>query len=366
MRKLILTAVIALGFATATQGQTTAQCTGSQNNPVLGVDYTYEVKIGDGQAEYDGTGTDAVYKWYITQDNNLLDNTKIIEEQTAAGVENDWFKVVTGGSTYNSITGTKNQLTLNWKEKSLESPSPFFLVLNYSEGNGTGCTPNNIKVLEIKPLNTFQLEITPVKDETGADFVAGEDAAFCAGNVSGATIVKDAGVNKVKYLYGEQTLYYKVTAKGFKGKWLPQIKLPALVGAGTTGRRYKEVQWKQGTAGTFKDFDGTLNNDGSTQNLTAKPTEFAEITDATAGTPIIVKVVVENQQYEGLTVDAVELAADGTIKDTTKSDINGTETTSGAGDACNEAAAFAKKNSAKIKARPKVQATSGAFIVPVN
>ncbi len=220
--------------------------------------------------------------------------------------------------------------------------------------------------MEIKPLNTFQLEITPVKNETGADFIAGEDAAFCAGDVTGATIEKVGTENKVKYLYGEQTLYYKVTAKGFKGKWLPQIKLPALVGAGTTGRKYKKVQWKQGTAGTFKDFAEALKNDGSTQNLTANPTDFAEITDAKAGTPIIVKVVVENQQYEGITADAVELGADGTIKDTSKSDINGTETTTGAGDACKEATAFAKTGSAKIKARPKVEATSGAFVIPVN
>lgn len=382
MRKsILLTVILALWGAMSTTN-VQGQCTGSANKPILGVDYTYVVYIGEGQSDFEGDGK---YQWYVTQNTaDLLSKDAAVPANTGAttggvlAATNDYFSVSTSGTEYDSPSGA-NGLILNWKEEALAATKSFYLVLNYTEDAVSGCEDvNNVKVLKIEPLNTFQLEMTAQKLEAGA-FSDGD--AECAKPVSSASI---DGTGNVVYEYGEQTFYYKINAKGFVGKWKPQIRIPDLPGregqsidgvtiSATHGQVYKSVQWSTASDGTgWTDFAGTLNADGTTQTLTtvAGNAGLASITDKDSGTPIYIKVVVENHRYEGLTDQNFMFAADGTIGTTDKSDIHGNAPIAG-GDACDEVAPFAREDEYTLKARPKIEetpdpVTSGAFVVEIH
>ncbi len=348
MRKFILTAVIALGFATATQGQ----CDPTNQKPTAGVEYTYEVAITGATS-----ATDKVYNWYITQDTNLLTGSILADDSD--------FKVGATGSTYNSTATdgtTKNNLKLKWKPDAIAKNGVYYLVLKYSEHNGT-CTVNNLKVLEIKPLNRFTLDIAPViVDEANGGFKDGDKV--CVADVSGAIVTAGSANQgttntdtKVKYTYGENKLYYKVTAKGLDGQWLPEIKLPAL----QTGQKYVSAKWSADNGTTWKTFPNIV-QDATEQTLTSATTDKAPVT--VAGSDIIYEVTINNNTYETLTDQTVAVATDGTIpsetagvqvlkdqkKDACENEVQWTETTT----------------NVTIKARPTVTPATGNIFIPVN
>lgn len=347
MRKSIfLTVILALLIGSA---NVQAQCTENELNPAAGVPHSYEVAITNGNG-YDADGT---YTWYVTKSaTDLL---------TGAMTDDSDFKATAASTTlsaYNSTTTaqTKNKLELTWKTEAIVSGDPYFLVLKYTENNGT-CDAMNMKVMKITPLNQFKLDIDPVKDEAGTAFGAGTAVEVCAADVDGAAY--DATANKVTYTYGENTLYYKITASGFVGKWKPQLKLPAL--ATTGGQKYVKAEWKD-AAGTWHTFGAATT--AATQDLTS--TDLADIpAPSTAGaTPTasyIVRVVIDNERFETLANQTLNIATDGTYGGTTHTSLNDKK------DNCSaDEAAFADKDDYTIKARPTVGASSGAFIQEVH
>lgn len=344
MRKsFFLTVIIAL-VAVLGANKAQAQCTENELNPAAGVPHAYQVSTNT--APYTGGGT---YTWYVTK--NAADL------MTGAMADDSDFKATAKTaelSAYNSTVqaDTKDKLELTWKTEAIVSGDPYFLVLKYSENNGT-CDAMNMKVMKIQPLNQFMLDIDPVKDAAGTAFADPTSAAVCAADVDGASY--DASADKVTYTYGENELYYKVNAKGFVGEWKPQIKLPALA---TGGQKYVSAQWSSDNGSTWKDFTG-LTQDASSQDLTS--TELASITDATSGTPIIVKIVVDNERYETLADQSLEVATDGTYGGTNNDSLNDKK------DDCSaDEDAFADKDTTTIKARPTVTATSGQFVQEVH
>lgn len=337
MRKLLLSvASFVLLSGQAIYGQ---DCTPTSNNPAIGVPYSYKVSVS---TPYTGNGT---YQWYVTQATNLLTGD-VIEEN------NKYFTLETtgvGNSAYNATSGTTNDLSLIWKADALDSAQPFYLVLKYTENNGT-CSAMNIKAMKIKPLNTFKLEVLPVSDEDGNPF-AGE-AKVCSAEISSATIDGD----KVKYVYGKNTLYYKVIATGFKGDWKPTITLPAL-GGNAQNRKYESIQWKQGT-GNFVDFKSGFTASGEEQTLVADAK--STILDANSGGSFILKVVIDNGTYEGLQDEVVQLSTEGKMVLSDGSLSNR--------DIADDCSALSEDRNASqtILARPAIQASSGEFIIQIQ
>ncbi|PVX52274.1 hypothetical protein C7377_0583 [Balneicella halophila] len=328
-----------------------ANCEENENFPAIGVPHEYEVEIsGDG---YDGTGT---YNWYVTQNaGDLFTETNIVNST------NDYFDVKatdTEFSSYHKAGTTTKKIGLTWKaEALLNSNSKYFLVLKYEENNGT-CDAMNMKVMKIEPLNQFKLDIDPVEDEAGTAFGAGVSATVCAADVDGASF--DATEDKVTYTYGENTLYYKVTASGFAGDWKPQISLPAL--SSTGDQKYVSAQWAVQGTDTWVDFNG-LSQDASAQTLSS--TTVATIpTDASGATPsetYIYKIVIDNERFETLANQTLNVATDGTYGGT-NNDALKDQTDDCSGDE----GVFADKDDYTIKARPTVKATSGGFIQRVQ
>lgn len=356
MRKSILLTVFAVFWAMAAFGQTTdanptplqqTGCNEDENFPAVGVPHEYEVQISG--STYTGDGN---FKWYVTQNaGNLLTETGAI-----AGT-NNYFDVDSGAglSAYNATTGTTEKIGLTWKSGALLNTNlKYFLVVKYSDDTG-GCA-SNMKVMKIEPLNQFKLNIDPVKDVAGTAF--GSSASVCAADVDGASY--DASTNSITYTYGENTLYYKVKASGFAGKWKPQISLPAL---STTGdQKYVSAQWSSDNGGTWHNFT-TLAADGSAQTLTS--TDLATIpTVASGSTPsatYIYKVVIDNEKYETLADQTLNIGTDGTYGGTNNDQLNDKT------DDCSaDESTFGDNDDYTIKARPTIKANSGGFIQKVN
>jgi hypothetical protein len=328
-----------------------AQCVGNGFTPAAGLPYIYDVTVtGTG---YTGIGD---YDWYVTQNVNILDVPSIIPET------NIFFTVdeaTAGYSDYHDAAGaTSNQISLTWTPAAVSSLTPFYLVLRYSENNSgstPSCAAENIRVWQIDPINTFLLAIEGATN-AGASFANAEQ---CAAPVTGALITPNADPTaaRVAYTYGENAIFYRVTGSGILGDWKPSIRIPALAGL---GQNYIAVEWNQDItgAGAWHSFNVAA---GNTAGGDFVSTDDATITDAVAGTPILIRVRIDNVNFETLADQPILVGIDGYLPTAyTESDIIGGT----GGTACDPEVAFGKQATYTILARPTINpgATMPAFI----
>ncbi|MFK8265513.1 hypothetical protein [Capnocytophaga cynodegmi] len=350
MRKLILSMALAiLSVGAYAQGTPVNNCTPTPNKPQIGNTYSYQVNINGGTSpnHYNGNG---VYQWYVTQNQSDLLNGAI-------NANNNFF-TIKGGSTYNSTetTGTTNNIQLEWKSDALMETNPFFLVLKYSEDNSV-CKGHNIKVMRITPLNNFKIDITPVKDLAGNVFTNPTKAEICSSEITSASIIN----NKVKYVYGETKLYYKVSMTGFTGNWKPTINIPQLQGLTSNNtdtdyiaRKYKSIKWNVGAGGAFEDFAPVADNGNSQTIVSASTTDKNEF---------ILEITIENGTYEGLNNEIIEVATKGQMVL-----ADGSLGARDVDDNCDEITNETNNRKANqiILARPTISATSGEFIIQIQ
>ncbi len=351
MKKLIFLTVTTVLFGAF--ANVYGQCTEDEMSPAAGVPHVYQVAVsGPGYNSAGNDGQTGIYQWYVTKDATDLLNGTIL------GDDSDFNVAVEGGfSTYNSTANdptTTNKIKLTWKTEAITSGDPYFLVLKYTGSSYGTCDAMNMKVMKIEPLNRFMLDIEPVQDENGTEFDA--DARVCADDVDGASY--DASADKVTYTYGENTLYYKITASGFAGQWKPQIKLPALEDA--KGQKYVSAHWKDAT-GTWHDFG--VSPDGTEQELTS--TDLATIPYvegvAVPTQDYIVRVVIDNERFENKSGQDIEVATDGTYGGDDNDALKDQK------DNCaGEEGEFNDKKIINIKARPNINATSGEFVQEIH
>jgi len=307
-------------------------CVTDELHPAVGVEYTYSVAIsGD---TYAGTGA---YYWYVTTNPNVYDGGP-----TNVLANDDTYFTVEGGSPYATNTGTSASIVISWNADALAyaaATGPFFLVLHYGEANTAGtvdCTTDNIRAWQIEPINPFLLEIAGVADDltTAQDeeCVAPVETAVIA---PGATDNSDASINVT---YGENTLYFEIMASGVLGEWRPSFRIPALTGS----QVYTSIDYSVDGGSSWISL-GTTAGDlvGGTN---------AEITDVD-GTPIYLRVVIDNVNYETLSAQALNFAVDGYLPTAyTASDIvSATD--------CTAAAEFAKNADYTILPRPTLTGT---------
>lgn len=336
-----------------------AQCVANGFTPAAGVPYTYDVTVAG--LGYTGAGD---YDWYVTQNVNILDVPSIIPET------NIFFTVdeaTPGYSDYHDAAGaTSNQINLTWTPAAVSSLTPFYLVLRYSEDNSTSnptCAAENIRVWQIDPINTFLLAIVGA-ETNGTAFATAEQ---CAAPVTGATITPNAdpALATVEYTYGENAIFYRVTASGILGEWRPSIQLPALNGA--LGQTYIAVEWNQDITGVSPNWIPFVGAAGTNAGGTyaSADTDLAEVLDAVAGTPILIRVRIDNANFETLADQPILVGIDGYLPTGfTESDIWGPGVWPGTPDPCDQADPFAKTATYTILARPTINpgATMPAFI----
>ena len=299
MKKKILILVL---FVLAIFASVTNSYGQTELAPSPGIAYDYAVTIA-------GTpgATGKTYQFWITHDVNLITGVHLTTPSA------DF--TVNAGATYDDPANTVNHINLTWTLAASASVNPFFLVVKYSE-TANSCTITNEKVWQIKPVNSFYLAIVP-SDATGAT-VLPVNAKYCVADLVGAIVsVVDPNptISRVTYTYGKNTLYYKVTAAGMLGTWRPDIQLTAS-GAGSLGQIYESAQWNPNLdgSGTWYSFTGAA---GATPGAaTAYPganTDVATITDAVNGTSILIRIVVDNKNYETLADQAITVGIDGLL-----------------------------------------------------
>ena len=333
MKKQILILVLFVLAAFAGINKSYGQCVEGPLSPAAGRTYNYGVTVT-------GSGTAAAHLWYVTQDLNILNPTTILTPGASAGLGD--FTVAAGGSTYSTTTGGQNNINIIWNPIAVSNANPYYLVVKYTETSPApgSCTVENMKVYRIKPINTFLLAVN-ASDLTGATATA-----TCAAPVSFATITPGTNTATVEYRYGQNTLYFKVTASGILGAWKPTVNLPAL---GGLGQNYVSVDWTANGGTSWTGMTGAAGSNLAGGTFTS--TADATVTDATAGTPIVVRVVIDNRNFETLVDQTINLGVDGWLPTGyTISDIKSISD-------CTDEIPFGKNANFIIQKRPTVAAT---------
>ena len=313
-----------------------AQCNPDGLHPAPGVEYDYTATVsGPG---YDGTGG-TEYDWYITQNLDVLD---------AASFETPGplFTVAAATPYHNPGSGI-NHILITWSAIAVADPDPFYLVLRYKEDNSLAsptCGAENIRVWEIKPINTFLLAFEGGM-LSGANYAPIANSNTCAAGVTGA-VVTQGTPSTVLLTYGQNSLYYVATASGIVGNWKPWISIPALQATQT----YVSAEWTADMTGA-----GGWATFGAAATGAAQTLQSA--TDATcsnvAGTQILIRIVINNNNWQTLANQTVNVGLDGFLPTAyTISDIIGTGATP-----CDPATPFLRTATFTINARPTTGGT---------
>lgn len=314
MKKQIFILVLLVLAVFANVNKSYGQCNPSSLTPAVGVDYPYGVTVT-------GASNSSTYSWFVTKNTNLLDG------ESAPLAATDGFFTVESGS-------TTNTLHLKWTANAIAQT--FYVVVKYTASTlaSNGCTVENMKVFEVKPINTFLLAITS-STASGAN----GQVATCAADITGATV--NASASTVQYTYGQNTIYYKVTASGILGAWKPSVRIPALMNDQT----YVSAHWSSDNGANWTAISG-LATDGSTQDLTLSDATVTNV----AGTSYLIRVVINNNNYETLSDQTLTVSVDGLLPTAyTTSDIIGSGSTP-----CATEAEFGKHADFTISARPTV------------
>ena len=372
---ILVMAIFAISFNTAF-GQViprTITClTEDALNPIAGKSYTYTISVPSPP-----TGTRSVL-WYVTQDINFITGGSLTAPASRAAVDGNL--LAAADVKYNSITPGLLTMNLTWKSIAYNPANPIFVVVNVSNDDGT-CAPNNLMVYEIKPKNTFTLDIANI--QAGNTLVAGYGANIfeCLPNIVSAKY--DAVAKKVIYDYGVNTLLYEVNAANWNGQWRPRIQITGIDPSETV-----KVEWSKDR--TFA--SGITLMSGSTVGTGSTATDYTSSSNVTTtaagnrvgtgGESIFFRVTLDHTvsplMYVGLTDELVKLAVDGILYSETVTG-NNLWTVSGLGDVhwnngilqdpCPDPVVDGFTNDIAyqtIKARPGITAvTPTLFITPV-
>ncbi len=325
---------LSLAFVFAGVNKSYGQCEEGPLNPTPGVEYDYSVEIGTGTG-YDGDGE---FLWYITKSTDLL--MGIIDEGTLFNAN--------AATPYNTTTDAGSTISLTWTSAAITDGGPFYLVLKYTEANANAdptCSAENLKAWEIKPVNTFLLALDPAS--LGAtNYEIDADANDCAAPITSATVNTGNDPIDVTIIYGQNELYFIATASGIQGTWRPHIQIPAL----NPTQAYVSADWTADMTGSGGWVSFGAAADGTSQNLVSA--SDATVTDATNGTPILIRIVLANNQWQTLADQSIGIALDGFLDhdDNTISDIIGGE----GADACDLLDPWERTATYTILARPTI------------
>lgn len=327
-------------------------------NPIPGTPYDYEVNV---------TATSAspvfTYDWFVTTDKNFI--TAGALPGTIDAVPSSHIAAIGTGaglSTYHSTAaGNTAKINITWQSFIADAANPVFLVI-YVKNTAT-CLTDNIQVYEIKPQPSFTLDLANI-DAAGAPQAAG--FATCVAPIVSATWA----ANNIAMNYGENYVYFAVTAANFNHSWKPAFQ----VSATEAGTATMDVAW----AYKAQSFGATPTWHTTTQ--TGSDFASADVVDAPSngsvgigGECIIVRVHIDNNAENTQTDNTISFAVDGIMRDPVTTlyataALGDLSSTAGAG--CGAIDGFTNdKTTQVIMARPtiiEVTPASPAFIPKTN
>jgi hypothetical protein len=180
---------------------------------------------------------------------------------------------------------------------------------------------------------------------SGGNYVATPGSFACAADVIGATVNPGASPTAT-LVYGNNTLNFVGTASGILGNWRPDISVPAL----QTSQVYVSAQWTADMTGAGGWVSYPIAGTGAAQQLQSP-------SDATinniAGTPILIRIVINNMNWQTLADQPITVGLDGYLPTTyLVSDIQGSGATP-----CAPETAFGRTGTYTIKSRPTINGT---------
>jgi hypothetical protein len=214
-----------------------------------------------------------------------------------------------------TVNGQTSQLSmdLTWKSIAYVATQPIFVVINVINDDGS-CSPNNLKVYEIVPMNAFTLDIANINGgATQSGY--GTNIDRCISKILSAKY--NTADKKIEYDYGADTLNYEVVAANWSGQWKPSVQL-----TGIDPKETVTVEWsttKKFDAGTVHAMTGSAVGTGSTAAIYASADNVSTSLPSvgSTGESIFIRVVLDHTtptlMYEGITDEQIALAIDGEL-----------------------------------------------------
>ena len=330
-KQVLIMFVLALTLMSAKSIFAQSNCDDTPITPFLGIEYTYNVTIGDAPNPaglYDGSGN---YWWYVTQDENIF--ATLTTDAKIIPLASNYFVPSVPGD-YNNQGCTTGNILLTWTQLGYENfltNGSYYLVLRYTEqGAAMSCSANNFRVWEIKPLINLLLAIdAPTLN-------------YCPADVSGAVVNTSTNPPTVQYTYGVDTVYATITPTLYTGEWRPYFAIPT----GLAGdQQLTNVEWSY-TADFATFYSCTADN---TFGAGYRADDLAT-TEADGSVLLYVRYEITNNNYENLPGQDLSLAVDGQIEITDPATDDIISLTD-----CTPETDYGKQVSIHIYARPNVE-----------
>lgn len=330
-------------------------------HPMPGTAYDYAINVPT------PTGTKA-YTWFVTQDKNFIvaPGTLTTDRETTAGS----FLAATGTG-YNDPATGGSTLSLTWKSFVYDAAKPVFVVIQVRSTVTGDCTPNNLKVFKIEPINAFTLDIANVGSDKTT--VSAYEASInrCISDIVSAAFDATAPEG-VKYDFGVDYLYYVVTAANFSTSWRPSLQLAGLDAKETV----TAVEWFRPTDTGFATPEAMPLAAGTYTATNPVLALDASGTVGVNGECIVIRVTVDHtngtNQYEGIADETITAAVDGKTQLALASplgDIHHSSTVPVGNTDCGKEDGFKYDTAIQVlKARPDIQSAAPATtpLLPVK
>lgn len=271
-------------------------------HPMPGTPYNYTINVPTPAGVKE-------YTWLVTQDKNFITAPGTLTPAANRETTSGNFLAATGTG-YNDPATASETITLTWKSFVYDPSNPVFVVVQVRSAVTGTCSPNNLKVFMIQPINAFTLDIANVGADktTVADFDTPVER--CVADIVSATF-DPSTPQGVLYDYGVDYLYYIVTAANFSTSWRPSIKISGLDPKETVAA----VEWFRPTDTGFATPEAMVLTDGTYLSTNPVTALNASGTVGASGESIVVRVTIDHtngaNQYEGITDETITLAIDG-------------------------------------------------------
>jgi hypothetical protein len=289
-------------YAQATPGSLPRplSCTTDPWNPIAGVPYNYSADVNPLTGE--------AY-WYATESTTFMTGgVRVATEEAVGGVD------VAAATNYMAaapVNSNPTTTSITWTSQGLADntvlatdPPKLFVVVEY-EAPVTGCA-NNMKVYPIRPINAFTVDIMNIEDATkvplGYDVT---DEQCIAGVVSAQWTANPVPNGSIDYDFGADTLYFEVIAANFTDSYTPSFQISGLLTVAPSDQT-ADIDWGY-VIGTYNHNVVTGAGNG---NWIDDEDVLTNETNTSGGVSIYVRVIVHNNDTEGLAQIPITLAVD--------------------------------------------------------
>lgn len=204
-------------------------------HPQSGQNYTYSVTTSNRE-----TDPDQVHWFVIANQTNLITALNNITGLAAAGIVDPGdgtggYILNTESTVYNLPTQTDKSIDISWKW--FDGASNVVLLVAYVV-DGEDCT-DNIEVYRIMPEFNFTLSINGINEADGSVTTTPSE---CVSPIESATYAAGAtpGAGNLTVDYGENWLFFSVTAANFTHSWMPRFQTTY---TGSVGDDGITVEW---------------------------------------------------------------------------------------------------------------------------